>query len=119
MTILNPFQNGRDRRFPLYYENQLVSFEKDLDDPRSRLIQLDAVLLIFVNGVLQEPGINYEFNGGTSISFDAAPTSEDDIFIFFYRGTVGQDSFIFDVNETIKEGDIIAVSYTHLRAHET
>ena len=57
--------------------------------------------------MLQEPGINYEFNGGTSISFDAAPTSEDDIFIFFYRGTVGQDSFIFDVNETIKEGDII------------
>ena len=59
--------------------------------------------------MLQEPGINYEFNGGTSISFDAAPTSEDDIFIF-YRGTVGQDSFIFDVNETIKEGDIINYS---------
>ena len=76
---IKPFQNGRDKRFPLYYENQLVSFEKDLDDPRSRLIQLDAVLLIFVNGVLQEPGINYEFNGGTSISFDSPPTEEDDL----------------------------------------
>ena len=104
---IKPFQNGRDKRFPLYYQNQLVSFEKDLDDPQSRLIELDSVLLIFVNGVLQEPGINYEFEGGTSISFDSAPTDEDDVFIFFYRGTVGQDSFIFDVNETVKEGDVI------------
>ena len=60
---------------------------------------------IFVNGILQEPGVHYSFSGGTSVSFETAPTVEDDVFIFFYRGTVGNDSILFDVNEIIKIGD--------------
>ena len=61
--------------------------------------------MIFVNGILQEPGVHYNFTGGTSVSFETAPTVEDDVFIFFYRGTVGNDSILYDVNEIIKIGD--------------
>ena len=102
---IKSLQDGARTRFPLYYQNQLISFEIDNNDPDSREIDLDPVLMIFVNGVLQEPVKHYTFGGGTSISFETAPTTEDDVFIFFYRGTVGSDSQLFDVNEIIKEGD--------------
>ena len=104
---IKPFQDGKRLRYPLYYQNQLISFEIDNNDPDSREIDLGPVLLIFVNGVLQEPNKHYTFNGGTSVSFETAPTIQDDVFIFFYRGTVGSDSSFFDVNEIIKEGDSV------------
>ena len=31
------------------------------------------ILLIFINDVLQKPGIDYTFNGGTKITFTTAP----------------------------------------------
>jgi len=99
------YQDGDRTRFPLYYQNQLISFEIDNNDPDSREIDLGPVLLIFVNGVLQEPNKHYAFGGGTSLQFITPPTVEDEVFIFFYRGTVGADSVFFDVNEIIKEGD--------------
>ena len=102
---IKPFQDGDRLRYPLYYQDQLVSFEIDNNDPDSREIDLAPVLMIFVNGILQEPNVHYTFNGGTSVSFETAPTVEDDVFIFFYRGTVGNDSVLFDVNEVIKIGD--------------
>ena len=102
---IRPFQDGSRLRYPLYYQDQLISFETDTNDPDSKEIDLAPVLLIFVNGILQEPGKHYEFTGGTSVSFDTAPSVEDEVFIFFYRGTVGNDSILFDVNEIIKIGD--------------
>ena len=102
---IRPFQDGNRLRYPLYYQDQLISFETDTNDPDSKEIDLAPVLLIFVNGILQEPGKHYEFTGGTSVSFDTAPSVEDEVFIFFYRGTVGNDSILFDVNEIIKIGD--------------
>ena len=52
-TIKN-LQDGARKRFPLFFNGQLLSFEKDLTNNRSQLIDLNAVLLIFVNGVLQQ-----------------------------------------------------------------
>lgn len=98
-------QDGERKRFALYYQRQLVSFEIDRNDQDSKEIDLSAVLLIFINGVIQEPNVNYSFNGGSVIEFTSPPTKEDQVIIFFYRGSIGQDSFIFDVNETIRVGD--------------
>jgi hypothetical protein len=98
-------QNGSRVRFPLFYNNQLLSFEKNNDS----LIDLNAVLLIFVNGVVQEPGEAYQFEGGTSFVFTEAPKPEDKIAIFFYRGTRNIDSVSVNVNETIKTGDFVQV----------
>ena len=95
-------QNGSRTRFPLYYQGELLSFEVGDGDAE---IDLNAVLLIFVNGVVQEPGSHYNFSGGTSFTFTDAPKAEDQISIFFYRGTRGTDSFSVEIIETIKEGD--------------
>jgi len=103
-------QNGTKTRFPLYYNNELLSFEVDPEDPESAEIDINAILLIFVNGVIQEPGIHYRFEGGTSFVFNEAPDPEDKISIFFYRGTRGVDSFSVNVIETLKVGDIVEIS---------
>ena len=68
-------QDGSRTRFPLFFNGQLLSFEKDLNNATSQLIDLNAVLLIFINGVLQEPGSAYTFEGGTTFEFDEAPVS--------------------------------------------
>lgn len=102
-------QNGSRRRFPLFYNGQLLSFEIDPSDSVSSLVDLNAVLLVFVNGVIQTPGVAYNFEGGTSFEFTEAPKSSDKVDIFFYVGTKGVDVEIIDVNETIKIGDDVFV----------
>ena len=99
------YQNGNQKRFILEYQRSIVSFEIDRNDQDSKEIDLSAVLLIFINGVIQEPGVHYSFDGGSVIEFTTAPTINDNVVIFFYRGSIGQDSFLFDVNEVVKIGD--------------
>ena len=111
-------QDGSRVRFPLFFNGQLLSFEKDSTNSQSALIDLDAVLLIFVNGVLQKPGQSYSFEGGTTFTFEEAPTGEsspgandhDKVDIFFYKGQDGVDVDIVDVQETIKIGDELKIT---------
>jgi len=102
---ISSMQDGSRTRFPLYYNGQLLSFETD---PETE-IDLNSVLLIFVNGVIQEPGVHYQFEGGTSFIFTSAPTENDNISIFFYRGTRGVDTVQVDINETLKQGDEVKI----------
>ena len=115
-------QDGSRKRFPLFFNGQLLSFVKDNTDSQSALIDLDAVLLIFVNGVLQKPGESYQFQGGTTFTFEEAPTGEslpglndhDKVDIFFYKGQDGVDVQLVDVQESIKRGDEVKVLRTPL-----
>jgi hypothetical protein len=102
------YQDGIRTRFPLYYNSQLLSFEKDSSNADSQLIDFDSLLLIFVNGILQQPKVSYQFNGGTSFTFTTPPKPEDQIAIFFYRGSSG-DSSIVNVTESLKLGDQVQV----------
>ena len=98
-------QDGERTRFPLQYEGDLLSFEKGSGED-SQSIDLDSIILIFVNTVLQEPGKSYVFEGGTSFEFFLPPRPEDRIDVYFYRGKEGLDSVVFDdINETVREGD--------------
>jgi hypothetical protein len=106
---IKDLQNGIRVRFPLVYNGELLSFEKNLNDEDSQLIDLNSVLLIFVNGVIQEPIKNYKFEGGTSVIFVDPPKKEDNVSIFFYRGSRDIDSVLINVLETIKEGDTVQV----------
>ena len=100
------YQDGVRTRFPLYYNSDLLSFEK----LENSTLDLNNLLFIVINGVIQDPGISYQFEGGTSFVFTAAPKSEDKIAIFFYRGTKESDSkLVLDVPETIKRGDTVQV----------
>ena len=106
---IDTLQNGSRTRFPLYYNGQLLSFEINSNNSTSAQIDLNYVLLIFVNGVIQEPGVNYQFEGGTSFIFTTPPEEGDNVDIFFYRGTRGTDSVTVEVNESIKVGDSVEV----------
>ena len=74
--------------------------------------------MIFVNGVLQKPGESYTFQGGTTFTFEEAPTGEtspgandhDKVDIFFYKGQDGVDIDIVDIQETIKIGDELKIT---------
>ena len=107
---IKPLQNGSRSRFPLLYKGQLLSFEKNPNDPDSAQIDLDSVLLIFINGVPQTPKVAYAFDGGTSFTFTSPPSPEAEIAIFFYRGTRNSDSVFVNVNETIKKGDTVEIT---------
>ena len=101
------FQDGKRQRFPIYYVGELLSFELDNNSPLSAAIDLDAVLVIFVNGVLQTPGRAYTFTGGSSFIFTEPPQPQDKVDIFFYVGQDGVDVTKIEVKETIKKGDDI------------
>jgi hypothetical protein len=103
------FQDGKRTRFPLFYNSGLLSFEVDESNPDSQLIDLDSVLVIFVNGILQIPKKSYQFNGGTSFRFNVPPKPEDNIAIFFYIGTENEDSVQIIVSESLRIGDQVQV----------
>jgi hypothetical protein len=107
---LKPYQNGKRLQYPLYYQTELLSFQKDTENSDSLDIDFNSLLVIFVNGILQKPGYAYEFNGGSSFRFTTAPKPNDDVKVFFYVGTRGEDSSRIDVNETIKVGDILKIN---------
>jgi hypothetical protein len=100
------YQDGIRTRFPLFYNNELLSFES-LEDSQ---VNLANALLIVINGVIQDPGVAYQFDGGTSFVFTTAPRPEDNVAIFFYKGTDGDDVVVVDtINETLKRGDTVQV----------
>ena len=103
-------QDGKRVRFPLYYNSELLSFESNPEDPDSSLIEFDALLVIFINGILQEPKKNYNFSGGTTFTFTTAPKKEDNVSIFFYVGTRDDDSIRVSVSQFIEPGDIIQIN---------
>ncbi len=103
-TIRN-LQDGSRTRFPLFFNGQLLSFEKDLNNARSQLIDLNSVLLIFLNGVIQKPGSAYTFEGGTTFEFIEAPKPDAKVDIFFYKGQEGIDVDVADIQQTVKIGD--------------
>jgi hypothetical protein len=106
---IKPFQDGNRRTFPLFYNSELLSFESNPDDPDSQLIDFDSLLMIFINGILQEPKVAYEFTGGTTFAFTTAPKENDNISIFFYVGTRDEDSIRVEVDETLKIGDDVQI----------
>ena len=61
-------------------------------------------LLIFLNDVLQYPGKDYEFNGGTRLKFKEAPKAGSSFRIYFYSGS-SSDYDEVDVDQTVKPGD--------------
>ena len=101
---ISSLQNGSRVTFPLRYNGELRSIEKEED---SR-INLANCLLVFINGIIQEPEKAYIFGGGTSIQFTTAPKADDDITIYFYKG-IDADILSADVDETMKKGDIVQV----------
>ena len=99
-------QDGVRTRFPLRVNGELLSFDigQTVD---SQQIDMNALLIIYVNNVLQDPGEAYSFEGGTTFEFTTAPEENDEISVFFYKGTASEDVSEVNVVETIKNGDVV------------
>ena len=102
---IRQLQNGTRKRFPLNFNGELVSFQAQ---PGVN-INMNALLLIIINGVVQNPGESYNFSGGTSFEFTEAPDPEDNVLVFFYIGTDNVDVIFNDAKESIKVGDQLRI----------
>ena len=101
---IKSLQDGKRTLFPIFYNGELLSIQPQIGSD----IIAQNLLLIFVNGVNQKPGVNYQFEGGTTFAFTTPPNVEDDVAIYFYKGTSGTDSIInTDINKILEEGDDI------------
>ena len=106
--ILDDFSdqfNGSKTQFTITENNSPISIETQAGSP----ISLDDVLLIFINDVLQKPGVAYNFTGGTQIKFTEAPPTGSSLQILFYRGT-DADIGTAEAVESITKGDIITIN---------
>ena len=106
--ILDDFSdefNGSKTQFTITEDNVPVSIEKTTGSP----ISLDDVLLVFLNDVLQKPGVAYEFTGGTQIKFTEPPPDGASLQVLFYRGTDADISSASAV-ESIKKGDTVTIN---------
>jgi flagellar motor switch/type III secretory pathway protein FliN len=101
---LGSYVNGTRRRFNLMENGQLVSIESLPGSP----IDLDQVVLVFVNDVLQIPGESYVFNGGTEIIMSEPPATGSSLKVYFYEGSDG-DTIYNDIDPKIKVGDRVLV----------
>jgi len=94
--------------FPLMYNGSIISVYAK----KGSLINIQDVLLVFINDVLQIPGQGYVFNGGSKIEFTEAPKPEDTCKILFYKGSGDNVDVIFrDVIDTVKIGDDLQLTY--------
>jgi len=98
--------NNVDVNFPLSINGERTSI-------RSRTgsdVREDALLLVFLNNVLQVPGDAYTFDGGSTIRFSTAPRFGDNCSIIFYRGTSEIDTIDVEVLDSIKVGDKVILN---------
>ena len=72
-------------------------------------IDVQDVLLVFINDILQVPGKAYTFTGGSVITFTEAPKSGDKSRVIFYKGSGDADVIDKEIIETVKVGDDLTI----------
>jgi hypothetical protein len=115
MDDISDLFDGETRAFPLKVSGNLVSIKAS----KGSNINVQDLLLVFVNDVLQVPGEGYIFNGGSIITFTEAPKgnslgipgTNDKCKIIFYKGSGSVDVVEKDVLETVKVGDKLTFGY--------
>ena len=100
------FIDGERTSFPLLLSGNIVSIIAS----KGSKIDVQDVLLVFVNEILQVPGEGYIFTGGSVLTFTEALKVGDSVSIIFYKGTGGTDVIDREVLETIKPGDTLTIN---------
>jgi len=99
------FIDGSKTDFELTLNNASTSIAAK----KGSKIDVQDLLLVFVNNIPQVPGKGYKFPGGSVITFTEAPKVGDTVEIIFYKGTSGQDVVERKVIETVKPGDDLTI----------
>ena len=103
LDSIDEFIDGATRDFTLKNGGSIISI---VSSPGSK-IDVQDILLVFVNDVLQVPGVGYEFTGGSIITFSEALKVGDKAKIIFYKGNGDSDVIFRNVIETVKRGDTL------------
>ena len=104
LEVLDPLDDlfdGQATSFPL----KLNGTQQTIQSKPGSVVDVEYTLLIFVNDILQVPGIGYEFKGGSYLTFKEAPKQGDTSKIMFYKGTASVDTATVDILETVQTGD--------------
>jgi hypothetical protein len=104
---LSPKFDGATRAFNLSLQGTIVSIRS----ARGSKINVQDVLLVFVNDILQVPGKGYTFTGGSVITFGEAPKVGDTAKVVFYKGSGDTDVIFREIIETVKTGDTLTIGY--------
>ena len=110
LQLLDSIDNlfdGEKIVFPIKYQGNLISIRSS----RGSNINVQDSLLVFVNDILQVPGVGYIFPGGSTITFTEPPKVGDVSKIIFYRGSGSVDVVERNILETIKIGDELTIGY--------
>ena len=98
--------NGTRKTFPI----KINGVQSSIRARAGSNIDVQSVLLIFINDVLQVPGSGYIFKGGSIITFTEPPRVGDTCKIIFYKGTDPVDVTFIDILETVKIGDNVTIN---------
>ena len=104
---INDFIDGSRKNFPLSLAGNSISIVSG----KGSKIDVQDVLLIFVNSVLQVPGEGYTFNGGSIVTFTEGLKVGDSVSIMFYKGTGDTDVIFRNIIETVKKGDTLQIKH--------
>ena len=100
---ISPFFDNSKQTFTMKLDNEPFSLESDNEDvvPANNL-------MIFINGVFQEPGVAYSLNGSI-IKFSEAPRANSTCSLFIYTGS-DADIFVSNTFNSIDPGDRMQVA---------
>lgn len=107
LDSIDQYIDGSTSSFPLSVGTNQISIVAK----RGSLINVQDVLLVFVNNILQVPGKGYTFEGGSTITFTEAIKVGDDVKILFYKGSGDIDVIQQEIIETVKPGDDLQIGY--------
>jgi hypothetical protein len=97
--------DGSTTTFQLQEAGDLISIRSG----KGSNINVEDVLLIFINDILQVPGKGYTFSGGSVVTFTEAPKKDDKSKVIFYKGSGASDVIDREIIETVKTGDNLTI----------
>ena len=102
MDSIAPFMNGTKKTFILKKNDQPFSLESDSNEviPANNLV-------MFLNGVYQEPEVAYTLDGSI-LTFSEAPRAESEVLIYIYTGS-NLDIVTEDTFSSLDPGDLLQV----------
>jgi len=111
---IGKFINGTRTNFPIEVDGVVTSIVAG----KGSKVNVQDVILVFVNNILQVPGKGYIFEGGSQLEFTEAPKIGDTVEIVFYKGTGSQDVVLREIIETVKEGDTLQIQNNDIFTNE-
>ena len=100
---LSPFFDNSKQTFTMTLQNEPFSLESDNEN-----VEPSNNLMIFINGVFQEPGVAYSLNGSI-IKFSEAPRAKSEASLYIYTGS-DEDIFVSNTFNSIDPTDRLQVA---------